>query len=153
MSGTGERHKGIAIMKGGLDPDMVIDFAESREELEVTQIRKHRVYSGSKGRHSMASAALKNGVFVGGPDSNYVSEGIMLSKGKAESYQGHPILDVLTDSIEDPGFVLNGVMEHMLNKGGYHSEENQLQFGKEEMAGQPLNQGILYTFSAANSIP
>ena len=50
----------------------------------------------------MAFAALKKGVFVGGPDSNYVSEGIMLSKGKAESYKGHPILDVLTDSIEDP---------------------------------------------------
>ena len=30
----------------------------------------------------------------------------MLSKGKAESYKGHPILDALTDSIEDPGFVV-----------------------------------------------
>ena len=106
MSGSGERHKGIAIMKGGLDPDVVIDFAESREELEVTQIGKQRVYSGSKGRHSMAFAALKKGVFVGGPDSDYVSEGIMLSKGKADSYRGHPILEVLTDSIEDPGFVV-----------------------------------------------
>ncbi len=106
MSGTGERHKGIAIMKGGLDPDMVIDFAESREELDVTRIGKQRVYTSSKGRHPMAFAALKKGVFVGGPDSNYVSEGIMLSKGKAESYQGHPILDALTDSIEDPGFVV-----------------------------------------------
>ena len=53
----------------------------------------------------MAFAALKKGVFVGGPDSDYVSEGIMLSKGKGASYKGHPILDVLTDSIEDPGFV------------------------------------------------
>jgi len=105
MSGSGERHKGIAIMKGGLDPDVVIDFAQSREELDVTQIGKQKVYSSSKGRHSMAFAALKKGVFVGGPDSDYVSEGIMLSKGKAASYKGHPILDVLTDSIEDPGFV------------------------------------------------
>ena len=105
MSGSGERHKGIAIMKGGLDPDVVIDFAESREELDVSQIGKQKVYSSSKGRHSMAFAALKKGVFVGGPDSDYVSEGIMLSKGKAASYKGHPILDVLTDSIEDPGFV------------------------------------------------
>ena len=31
MSGTGERHKGIAIMKGGLDPDMVIDFAGQKK--------------------------------------------------------------------------------------------------------------------------
>ena len=30
----------------------------------------------------------------------------MLSKGKADSYKGHPILEVLTDSIEDPGFVV-----------------------------------------------
>ena len=30
----------------------------------------------------------------------------MLSKGKAESYKGHPILDALTNSIEDPGFVV-----------------------------------------------
>lgn len=105
MSGSGERHKGIAIMKGGLDPEIVIDFAESREELEVTRIGKQKVYSSSKGRHPMAFAALKKGVFVGGPDTDYVSEGIMLSKGKAASYKGHPILQTITESIDDPGFV------------------------------------------------
>ena len=105
MSGTGERHKGIAIMKGGLDPDVVIDFAESREELRLLE-SESKGYIPAQGRHPMAFAALKKGVFVGGPDSDYVSEGIMLSKGKADSYEGHPILDVLTDSIEDPGFVV-----------------------------------------------
>ena len=106
MSGTGEKHKGIAIMKGGLDPDMVIDFAESKGELEVSRIGKQTVYSSDRGRHSMAFAALKKGVFVGGSDADYVSEGIMLSKGKTAAYKGHPILEILTNSVENPGFIV-----------------------------------------------
>ena len=105
MSGSGERHKGIAIMKGGIDTDKMVDFVKSKDSIEVSRIGKQKVYSSSKGRHSMAFAPLNKGVIVGGPDSAYVSEGIMLAKGKAPAYKGHPILQTITNSIEDPGFI------------------------------------------------
>lgn len=106
MSGSGERHKGIAIMKGGIDTDKLVDFAKSKDSIEVSRIGKQEVYSSSKGRHPMAFAPLKKGVIVGGPDSDYVSEGIMLTKGKSPSYEGHPILQTITESIDEPGFIL-----------------------------------------------
>jgi hypothetical protein len=106
MSGSGERHKGIAIMKGGIDTDKMVDFVKSKDSIEVSRIGKQKVYSSSKGRHSMAFAPLNKGVIVGGPDSNYVSEGIMLAKGKSPSYKGHPILQAITESIDEPGFIL-----------------------------------------------
>jgi hypothetical protein len=105
MSGTGEQHKGIAIMKGGVDTDMLVDFAKSQDSIEVSRIGKQKVYSSDRGRHSMAFAPLKKGVIVGGPDTDYVSEGIELAKGKAPSYKGHDILDVLAKQIDNPGFL------------------------------------------------
>ena len=42
---------------------------------------------------------------MGGPDSDYVSEGSCSAKARPSPTR-HPILDVLTDSIEDPGFVV-----------------------------------------------
>jgi hypothetical protein len=106
MSGTGERHKGIAIMKGGLDLDTLIDFVKSKDSIEVSRIGKQKVYSSTKGRHPMAFAPVKKGVIVGGPDADYVSEGIMLAKGKSASYDGHSILQAITESIDNPGLIL-----------------------------------------------
>jgi hypothetical protein len=106
MSGTGERHKGIAIMKGGLDLDTLIDFVKSKDSIEVSRIGKQKVYSSTNGRHPMAFAPVKKGVIVGGPDADYVSEGIMLAKGKSASYKGHSLLQAITESIDNPGLLL-----------------------------------------------
>ena len=103
MSGTGEQHKGIAIMKGGVDTDMLVEFAKSQDSVEVSRIGKQKVYSSNRGRHSMAFAPLKKGMIVGGPDVDYVSEGIQLTKGKAPSYKGHEILAVLAEQVDNPG--------------------------------------------------
>lgn len=105
MSGTGEKHKGIAIMKGGIDPKALTQFADSQDSLDVSQIGKQKVYSANRGRHSMAFAILKKGFVVGGPDDLYVSEGIQLAKSKTSKYDGHPLLDVLQKQIKNPGFL------------------------------------------------
>ncbi|MBT3635560.1 MAG: hypothetical protein HN531_01360 [Opitutae bacterium] len=105
MSGTGEQHKGIAIMKGGVDTDMLVDLVKSQDSVEVSRIGKQKVYSSDRGRHSMAFAPLNKGVIVGGPDADYVSEGIDLAKGKAPSYKGHDLLDVLAGQMDKPGFL------------------------------------------------
>jgi hypothetical protein len=105
MSGSGEQHKGIAIMKGGLDTERLVEFATAQDSIEVSRVGKQKVYSSNKGRHSMAFAPLKKGVVVGGPDSAYVSEGILLAKGKGAPYEGHELLQALAEKIENPGFI------------------------------------------------
>ena len=105
MSGSGERHKGIAIMKGGVDTDKLVEFANSQDSVQMSYLGKNKVYSSSKGRHSMAFSAIKKNTIVGGPDADYVSEGIQLAKGKGASYKGHAILELITAQVENPGFV------------------------------------------------
>lgn len=106
MSGNGEKDKGIAIMKGGLDSDKMIEFAESKGSLEESLIGKQTVYSSSKGKRPMAFTVMKKGVVVGGPDSDYVSEGILLAKGKAPSYEGHDLLKMISGRVTKPGFIM-----------------------------------------------
>ena len=53
-------------MKGGVDTDMLVEFAKSQDSVEVSRIGKQKVYSSNRGRHSMAFATLER-MIVGGP--------------------------------------------------------------------------------------
>ena len=43
---------------------------------------------------------------MGGPDINYVNEGILLAKGKSPSHPGNNLLDSLIASVDHPGFLV-----------------------------------------------
>ena len=92
MFGSGEKHKAIGIMDGGVNSENVAKFADSQDFISRNKIGKHEVYSVNKGRHPMAYASLKKGKLVVGPDANYVTEGIALARGKAKGYGGHSLL-------------------------------------------------------------
>ena len=115
MFGSGEKHKAIGIMEGGVNSENVAKFADSQDFISKNKIGKHEVYSVNKGRHPMAYASLKKGKLIVGPDSNYVAEGIALARGKAKGYDGHPILSKISQVSANPGFLvfadLNGVSE------------------------------------------
>jgi hypothetical protein len=112
MSGSGERDKGIAILKGGLDVDTMLDNPKFKDRLELNLVGKQKVYTSEKGRRPMAFAALKKGIIVGGPDTDYVSEGIMLAKGKSSSYTGHELLENLIMTVDQPGFLFFADLEN-----------------------------------------
>ena len=115
MFGSGEKHKAIGIMEGGVNSENVAKFADSQDFISKNKIGKHEVFSLSKGRHPMAYAPLKKGKLIVGPDANYVSEGIALARGKAEGYGGHSLLRKLLKKSLSPGFMvfadLNGISE------------------------------------------
>ena len=105
LSGSGERDRAIAILKGGLDMNKLIENPKFADRLEMDQIGKNKIYSTNQGRRPMAFAPLKKGVIVGGPDINYVNEGILLAKGKSPSHSGNSLLDSLIESVDRPGFL------------------------------------------------
>ncbi|MEC7801562.1 MAG: hypothetical protein VX467_00140 [Verrucomicrobiota bacterium] len=115
MFGSGEKHKAIGIMEGGVNSENVAKFADSQDFISKNKIGKYEVFSLNKGRHPMAYAPLKKGKLIVGPDDNYVSEGIALARGKAEGYGGHSLLRKLLKKSLSPGFMvfadLNGISE------------------------------------------
>lgn len=111
MSGTGERDMGIAILKGGVDMNKIIGNPKFADRLEMSKIGKNKIYSSNRGRRSMAFAPLKKGVIVGGPNIDYVSEGILLAKGKSTAHSGNSLLESLIDSVDQPGFLFFADLE------------------------------------------
>ena len=113
--GSGEKHKAIGIMEGGVNSENVAKFADSQDFISKNKIGKYEVFSLNKGRHPMAYAPLKKGKLIVGPDANYVSDGIALARGKAEGYGGHSLLRKLLKKSLSPGFMvfadLNGISE------------------------------------------
>jgi hypothetical protein len=106
MFGSGEHKKGIAIMSGGLDPEKMTAFARKNDTFETIRSGKDEIHSLNQDkRHPMAFATLKNDVIVGGPDADYVSQGIKLAKGKGSSRGPIALLGNLRQIVEDPGFI------------------------------------------------
>jgi hypothetical protein len=106
MFGNGEHKKGIAIMSGGLDPEKMIAFARKNETFETIRVGKNEIHSLNQDkRHPMAFATLKNNVIVGGPDADYVRQGIKLAKGKGASRGPIALLGDLRQIIGNPGFI------------------------------------------------
>ena len=115
MFGSGEKHKAIGIMEGGVNSENVAKYADSQDFISKNKMGKHEVFSVNKGRHPMAYAPLKKGKLIVGPDANYVSEGIALARGKAKGYGGHSLLSKLLKTSLSPGFMvfadLDGISE------------------------------------------
>jgi hypothetical protein len=106
MFGNGEHKKGIAIMSGGLDPEKMTAFARKNDTFETIRVGKNEIHSLNQDkRHPMAFATLKNGVIVGGPDADYVRQGIKLAKGKGASRGPIALLGDLRQIIDNPGFI------------------------------------------------
>ena len=111
--GNGERHKGIGILEGGVDPVVVSKVTREREYIEETKAGKKTIFSTNKGKRPMAFSVLKKGKIIFGPDSDYVSEGILLANRKADGFKGHSLLLKLSNSISDPGFLLFADVEQL----------------------------------------
>ena len=106
MFGSGERKKGIAIMKGGIDEETIEAFAKKNETLETTLVGKNKVHSVNQDRrHPMAFSIIKKDTAIAGPDSSYVSQGIRLAKGKGASRAPIGLLDELRATLKKPGFI------------------------------------------------
>ena len=105
LFGTGEKHKGIGILEGGVDASIVTEVTRTREYIQETKVGKKTIFSTDKRRRPMAFSVLKKGKIVFGPDRDYVSEGIQLANGKASGSRSHPILESLTHLLDNPGFV------------------------------------------------
>ena len=106
MFGNGEHKKGIAIMSGGLDPEKMTAFARKNDTFETIESGKYEIHSlNLDKRHPMAFATLKNEVIVGGPNADYVRQGIKLAKGKGASRGPIALLGELRRIIDNPGFI------------------------------------------------
>jgi hypothetical protein len=106
MFGNGEHKKGIAIMSGGLDPAKMTAFARKNDTFETIRSGKDEIHSLNQDkRHPMAFATLKNEVIVGGPNADYVRQGIKLAKGKGASRGPIALLGELRRIIDNPGFI------------------------------------------------
>jgi len=103
--GSGEKHKGIGILEGGVDASIVTEVTRSREYIQESKVGKKTIFSTDKGRRPMAFSVLKKGRIVFGPDRDYVSEGIQLANGKGSGSSGHPILESLNELLDNPGLV------------------------------------------------
>ncbi|MFP6894063.1 MAG: hypothetical protein VCA18_09950 [Opitutales bacterium] len=106
MFGNGEHKKGIAIMSGGLDPEKMTAFARKNDTFETIRSGKDEIHSLNQDkRHPMAFATLKNDVIVGGPDADYVRQGIKLANGTGASRGPIALLGDLRQIIGNPGFI------------------------------------------------
>ena len=88
MFGSGEKHKGIGILEGGVDASIVNRFAQSKDSIESSRMGKNILFSSQRGRRPMAFTALKNGKMIFGPDQDYVSEGIFWPREKVTVCRG-----------------------------------------------------------------
>ena len=123
--GNGERHKGIGILEGGVDPVVVSKVTREREYIEETKAGKKTIFSTNKGKRPMAFSVLKKGKIIFGPDSDYVSEGILLANRKSEGSKGHSLLLELSNSISDPGLLLFADVEQIT---GYTDLNSKMSF-------------------------
>ena len=103
--GSGEKHKGIGILEGGVDASIVTEVTRSREYIQESKVGKKTIFSTDKGRRPMAFSVLKKGKIVFGPDRDYVTEGIQIANGKGRASTSHPILESLNELIDNPGLV------------------------------------------------
>ena len=123
--GNGERHKGIGILEGGVDPVVVSKVTREREYIEETKAGKKTIFSTNKGKRPIAFSVLKKGKIIFGPDSDYVSEGILLANRKGDGSKGHSLLLELSNSISDPGFLLFADVEQIT---GYTDLNSKMSF-------------------------
>ena len=105
LFGTGEKHKGIGILEGGVDASIVTEVTRTREYIQESKVGKKTIFSTDKGRRPIAFSVLKKGKIVFGPDCDYVSEGIQIANGKGSGLSSHPILESLNGVLETPGFL------------------------------------------------
>lgn len=105
LFGTGEKHKGIGILEGGVNASIVTEVTRTREYIQESKVGKKTIFSTDKGRRPMAFSVLKKGKIVFGPNRDYVSEGIQLANGKGSGSRGHPIQESLNNLLETPGFL------------------------------------------------
>ncbi len=141
LFGNGEREKGIAIMKGGMDPDKLVAFAQLNENLKTTQKGKYEIHSLDNGkRHSMAFTTMKGNVIVGGPDAEYVSHGIQLVKGKAASREPIGLLDELRAIVPNPGVI---AYLNVAKAAKFHDLDDRgaAMVGKAHSAGMIIGEG------------
>ena len=105
LFGTGERHKGIGILEGGVNVSVVTEVTRTREYIQESKVGKKTIFSTDKGRRHMAFSVLKKGKIVFGPDRDYVTEGIQIANGKGRGSSSHPILESLNNLMETPGIL------------------------------------------------
>ena len=105
LFGTGEKHKGIGILEGGVNASIVTEVTRTREYIQESKVGKKTIFSTDKGRRPMAFSVLKKGKIVFGPNRDYVSEGIQLANGKGGGSRGHPIQESLNNLLETPVFL------------------------------------------------
>ena len=105
LFGTGERHKGIGILEGGVNASVVTEVTRTREYIQESKVGKKPIFSTDKGRRPMAFSVLKKGKIVFGPDRDYVTEGIQIANGKGRGSSSHPILESLNNLMETPGIL------------------------------------------------
>jgi len=105
LFGTGERHKGIGILEGGVNASVVTEVTRAREYIQESKVGKKTIFSTDKGRRPMAFSVLKKGKIVFGPDRDYVTEGIQIANGKGRGSSSHPILESLNNLMETPGIL------------------------------------------------
>ena len=115
MFGSGEKHKGIGILEGGVDASIVSEFARSKDSIEESKAGRNTIFSNLNGRRPIAFATLKKSKLVFGPNPDYVADGIFLSRGTGGEAYGHAMLDSLKGLLDDPGFLffanVKGAME------------------------------------------
>jgi hypothetical protein len=111
MYGSGEKHKGIGILEGGVNASNVEKFADSKDFISETKLGKQSVFSVEKGRHPMTYTALKKGKMIFGPNHDYISEGILMAKGKGTGASDHPLLTSLSTLLPNPGFMFFANLE------------------------------------------
>ena len=114
MFGTGERHKGIGILEGGVNAELVSDFAKSKDSIEALKVGRNTIFSIQKGRRPMAFTALENGKMIFGPDRNYVSDGIFFANGLGKGIELHPLHESLSGLLVDPGFLFFANVKNVL---------------------------------------
>ena len=105
LFGTGERHKGIGILEGGVNVSVVTEVTRTREYIQESKVGKKTIFSTDKGRRPMAFSVLKKGKIVFGPDRDYVTEGIQIANGKGRGSSSHPVLESLNNLMETPGIL------------------------------------------------
>jgi hypothetical protein len=105
LFGTGERHKGIGILEGGVNASVVTEVTRTREYIQESKVGKKTIFSTDKGRRPMAFSVLKKGKIVFGPDRDYVTEGIQIANGKGRGSSSHPVLESLNNLMETPGIL------------------------------------------------
>jgi hypothetical protein len=105
MFGSGERHRGIGILEGGVDASIVSEFARSKDSIEESRVGENTIFSNLNGRRPMAFSTFKKSKLVFGTNPDYVAEGIFLSEGKETATIEHPVLESLEGLLDEPGFL------------------------------------------------